>query len=49
MNPMTWDARLSPKYALRVSRAPRQVDQADWSARKSSVHAIDPGIPGGSL
>ncbi|MGH8498602.1 MAG: MxaK protein [Methylococcales bacterium] len=47
VNPSDWDARFNLEYALRIALPPREVDKADWTGHKSSVHAIYPGIPGG--
>lgn len=46
-NPSHWDARFNLEYVLRIAPPPREVDKADWKGRRSSVHSIYPGIPGG--
>lgn len=47
VNPSNWDARFNLEYALRIALPPREVEKANWTGHKSSVHAIYPGIPGG--
>jgi len=47
-NPNNWDARYNLEYALRIKPPLKEVDKADWTGHKSSVHSIYPGIPGGS-
>ncbi|MGH8558949.1 MAG: MxaK protein [Methylococcales bacterium] len=47
INPSNWDARFNLEFALRISPPPREVEKADWTGHKSSVHSIYPGIPGG--
>lgn len=47
-DPGHWDARYNLEYTLRLKPPPREVEKADWSGHKSSVHSIYPGIPGGS-
>jgi mxaK protein len=46
-NPSNWNARFNLEFALRISPPPREVEKADWTGHKSSVHSIYPGIPGG--
>ena len=46
-NPEHWDARYNLEFALRIRPPAKQVDKADWTGHKSSVHAVLPGIPGG--
>ncbi len=47
LNNHNWDARFNLEYALRIKPPPKEVEKADWTGRRSSVHAIYPGIPGG--
>ncbi|MCI0655200.1 MAG: MxaK protein [Methylococcaceae bacterium] len=47
LNPSNWDARFNLEFALRISPPPRAQEKADWTGRRSSVHSIYPGIPGG--
>ena len=47
LNNLNWDARYNLEYALRIKPPPKEVEKADWTGRRSSVHAIYPGIPGG--
>lgn len=47
LNNKNWDARYNLEYALRIKPPPKVVEKADWTGRRSSVHAIYPGIPGG--
>jgi len=47
LNNANWDARFNLEYALRIKPPPKVVEKADWTGRRSSVHAIYPGIPGG--
>ena len=46
-NSENWNARYNLEYALRIKPPPKIVDKADWTGRRSSVHSIYPGIPGG--
>ena len=46
-DPSNWNARFNLEYALRISPPPRDVEKADWTGHKSSVHSIYPGVPGG--
>ena len=47
LNNANWDARFNLEYALRIKPPLKKVEKADWTGRRSSVHAIYPGIPGG--
>ena len=47
LNKSNWNARYNLEYALRIKPPPKEVEKADWTGRRSSVHAIYPGIPGG--
>ena len=47
LNNANWNARYNLEYAWRIKPPPKTVEKADWTGRRSSVHAIYPGIPGG--
>ena len=40
-------ARYNLEYTLRIQPPPKEVDNADWQGRRSSVHSVLPGRPSG--
>jgi mxaK protein len=47
LNDQNWDARYNLEYAMRIRPPAKTVGKADWKAKKRSIYAVFPGIPGG--